>query len=215
MQFCDDWGINHTVSSPNHNHQANGAAETAVKAVKTLLSKTTANGNINIAAFRAGLLEFPNTTLANGFSPSQLLFGPPLRSQVLANPRSFKQEWRNLRNTNDQAASSLAAKAWQQHDQQAKPLPVLKHGTVVRVQHPHSKRWDTVAEMIEMKRSSRSYGVKTESGRVLWRNRRFLRLFYPQGFDVDIYFSTSISFLVFFLFSVSVPQPQTPEGGMC
>ena len=177
-QFCDGWGINHTVSSPHH-HQANGAAEAAVKAVKTLLSKTTANGNINIDAFRAGLLEFRNTPRANGFSPSQLLFG--LRSQVLAHPSAFKQEWRDLRNTIDQAASSLAAKAQQRHDQHAKPLPVLRHGTVVRVQHPRSKRWDTVAEVIEVKRSGRSYGVKTESGRMLWRNRRFLRLFYPTG----------------------------------
>ena len=213
-QFCDGWGINHTVSSPHH-HQPNGAAEAAVKAVKTLLSKTTANGNINIDAFRTGLLEFRNTPRANGLSPSQLLFGRPLRSQVLAHPSAFKQEWRDLRNTIDQAALSLAAKAQQRHDQHAKPLPVLRHGTVVRVQHPRSKRWDTVAEVIEVKRSGRSYGVKTESGHVLWRNRRFLRLFYPTGFDVDIYFSTSFSFLVFFLLSVSVPQSQTPEGGMC
>ena len=100
---------------------------------------------------------------------------------MLAHPSAFKQEWRDLRNTIDQAASSLAAKAQQRHDQHAKPLPVLRHGTVVRVQHPCSKRWDTVAEVIEVKRSGRSYGVKTESGRVLWRNRRFLRLFYPTG----------------------------------
>ena len=151
------------------------------KAVKTLLSKTTANGNINIDAFRAGLLEFRNTPRTNGFSPSQLLFGRPLQSQVLAHPSAFNQEWRDLRNTIDQAASSLAAKARQRHDQHAKSLPVLRHGTVVRVQHPRSNRWDTVAEVIEVKRSGRSYGVKTESGRVLWRNRRFLRLFYPTG----------------------------------
>ena len=177
-QFCDGRGINHTVSS-RHHHQANGAAEAAVKAVKTFLSKTTANGNINIDAFRAGLLEFRNTPRANGFSPSQLLFGQPLRSQVLAHPSAFKPDWHDLRNTIDQAASSLAAKARQRHDQHAKPLPVLRHGTVVRVQHPRSKRCDTVPEVIEVKRSGRSYGVKTESGRVLWRNRRFLRLFYP------------------------------------
>ena len=37
-QFCNSWGINHMVSSPHH-HQANGAAEAAVKAVKTLYPK--------------------------------------------------------------------------------------------------------------------------------------------------------------------------------
>ena len=134
-------------------------------------------------------------------SQSQVLFGQPLRLQVLPHPSAFKQEWRDLHNTIDQAASSLAAKARQRHDQHAKPLPVLTHDTVVRVQHPRSKRWDTVAEVIEVKRSGRSSGVKTENGRVLWRKRHFLRLFYQQRFDVDIYFSTSISFVVFFLLS--------------
>ena len=177
---CDGWGINHTVSSPYH-HQANGAAEAAVKAVKTLLSKTSANGNINIDAFRDGLLEFRNMPCANGFSPSQLLFDRPLRSQVLAHPSTFKQEWRDLHNTIDQAASSLAEKARQRHDQHAKPLPVLRHGTVVRVQHPRFKCWDNVAEVIDVKYSGRCYGVKTDSGLVLWRNRRFFRLFYPTG----------------------------------
>ena len=201
-QFCDGWGINHMVSSPHH-HQANGAAEAAVKAVKTLLSKNTANGNININAFRAGLLKFRSTSRTNCFRPSRLLFGRPLCSQVLAHPSAFKQEWRDLGNTIDQAASSLGAKARKRHDQHVKPLPVLTHGTIVRVQHPRSKR------------SGYSYGVKAESGRVLWCNRNFLRLFYPHRFDFDIYFSSSVFFVVFFLLSGSVPQLQTPECGMC
>ena len=47
------------------------------------------------------------------------------------------------------------------------------------VQHPRAKRWDTIAELVERKNSGRSYDVKTESGRMLWLNRRFLYLFFP------------------------------------
>ena len=45
-------------------------------AVKTLLSKTTANGNINTDAFCAGLLEFRNTPRVNDFSPTAVRPAP-------------------------------------------------------------------------------------------------------------------------------------------
>ena len=179
-EFCASWGICHTISSPHH-HEANGAAEAAVKAIKDLLGKTTRNGNVNVDAFRTGLLEFRNTPRAHGFSPSQLLFGRNLRSKVLSHPSAFQQQWREQRDALDRAATTLAAKAKAQHDLRAKPLWVLQPGTVVRVQHPRTKRWDTIAEVVERKTSGRSYGVKTESGRMLWRNRRFLRLFFPSA----------------------------------
>ena len=76
-QFCDGWGTHYTVSSPHHR-----------QAIKALLSKKTANGNINID----DLLEFRNTSRTNGFTPSQLLFSWPLQSQVLAHSSTFKQE---------------------------------------------------------------------------------------------------------------------------
>ena len=64
-----------------------------------------------------------------------------------------------------------------QHGEHARPLSILAPGAVVRVQHPRTKRWDTSADVIEQKPSGRSYAVKTEIGRVYWRNRRFLRLY--------------------------------------
>ena len=147
-EFCASWGICHTISSPQ-NHEANGAAEAAVKAIKALLGKTTRNGNVNVDAFRTGLLEFRNTPRAHGFRPSQLLFGRNLRSKVLTHPSAFQQKWREQRDALDRAATTLAAKAKAQHDLRAKPLSVLQPGTVVRVQPPRTKRWDTIAEVVE------------------------------------------------------------------
>ena len=170
----------HTISSPHH-HEANGAAEAAVKAIKALLGKTTRNGNVYVDTFRNGLLEFRNIPHAHGFSPSQLLFGRNLRSKALSHPSAFQHQWREQRDALDRAATTLAAKAKAQHDRRAKPLSVLQPGTVVQVQHPRTKRWDTIAEVVERKTTGCSYGVKTESGRMLWHNYRFLRLFFPSA----------------------------------
>ena len=170
-EFCASWGICHTISSPHH-HEANRAARAVVKAIKAILGKTTRNGNVNVDAFPTGLLEFRNVPRAHGFSPSQLLFGHNLQSKVLSHPSAFQQQRHEQRDTLDQAATTLAAKAKAQHDLRANPLPVLQPGTVVWVQHPRSKRWDTIAEVVECKISGRSYGVKTESGIMLWHRAK-------------------------------------------
>ena len=59
-EFCEDWGIEHVLSSP-HYPQANKAAEAAVKTVKALLAKTTNKGATNSDDFRAGLMELRKT----------------------------------------------------------------------------------------------------------------------------------------------------------
>ena len=100
----------------------------------------------------------------------------------------------------DRAATTLAAKAKAQHDLCAKPLSVLQPGTVVRVQHPRSKRWEPIAEVVERKASGRICGVKTESGLMLWRNCRFMRFFLPSATEVrDWTWSFCLVLLFFFL----------------
>ena len=91
-EFCEDWGIEHVLSSP-HYLQANGAAEAAVKTVKALLAKTTNKGATNSDDFRAGLTEYRNTPRASGMSPAQMVFGHPIRSNLVAHQRAFAKEW--------------------------------------------------------------------------------------------------------------------------
>ena len=145
--------------------------------MKALVAKTTTTGRIDADEFRSGLLEFRNTPRVHGFSPALLLYGRMLRSKLLTHPTAVKQEWREQRTALDKAATSLMAKAKTQHDGHARALSILAPGAVIRVQHPRTKRWDTVAEVVERKPSGRSYAIKTESGRVYWRNRRFLCLY--------------------------------------
>ena len=168
-------GIFHKTSSPHH-PKANAAAEAAVKTFKGLLAKTSKNGSLDSDAFRKGIIELRNTPQACGLSPAQIVFGHPMRSNVVTHHRAYRQEWKKGRTEADQKAATLRAKAKKRHDEHAKRLPVLKIRTVVRVQHPVTRRWSTIGEIIDQDRRARSYTIKTESGRVLWRNRRFLRL---------------------------------------
>ena len=73
-----------TRSADLNHYEPNGAAEAAVKVIKALFGKMSRNGNVNVDAFRTGLLEFRITLRAHGFSPSQLLFWHNLRLKVLS-----------------------------------------------------------------------------------------------------------------------------------
>ena len=70
-KFVTKWDIDHVTSSPKY-PQSNGEAERAVQTVKILMRK-----NLNL---QAALCAYRDTPLANGYSPSQLLFNRPMNS---------------------------------------------------------------------------------------------------------------------------------------
>ena len=170
-------------SSPHH-HQGNGIAEASVKLMKALIAKTTTNGKLDTAAFRDAVVEFRNTPRANGLGAAQAVYGRPMRSKVVTHAGVFDVQWRQSRSRADEKAERLTAKAKERYNEHAKVLPRLPIGAVVRVQHPRTLLWDTIGEVIEQK-TGRSYIIRTESGRVFWRNRRFIRLFHPRPVGQD------------------------------
>ena len=91
-QFLRRWGINHALSTP-HYPQSNGHAESAVKAMKSLVAKSAESGDIDSDEFCEGLLKWLNTPKAAGLSPAEILYGHPLRSIILAKLCSYKQFW--------------------------------------------------------------------------------------------------------------------------
>ena len=171
--FLQRWGVKHLISSP-HYPQSNGHAEAAVKAVKHLIIKTAPNGNINTEEFDRGLLELRNTPNFTGRSPAQMLYGRPLRSCVPAHPASFSQQWQESEAECDRRAAARASQVTAAYDSHARPLPSLRVGDHVRVQNPNTRRWDKVGIVMGRGRT-RDYEVRLPSGRVWWRNRRFLR----------------------------------------
>ena len=172
-RFLTKWGVEHRITSP-HNPRANGHAEAAVKVVKKLIMTTTKNGRLDEDEFASGLLELRNTPRADGRSPAQVLFGHPLRSSIPAHHRSFAAEWQQAAEECDARAEHLRTKEKEHHDATARPLPGLNIGTYVNVQDHVTKRWDKLGVIVGIG-SHRDYLIKMGSGRILRRNRKFLR----------------------------------------
>ncbi|XP_050706789.1 uncharacterized protein LOC126992173 [Eriocheir sinensis] len=136
--------------------QSNGHAEAAVKAVKHLILKVAPSGNIDCEAFDKGLLELP-----------------------------FAKEWQARAESCDRRAATRARDAKARYDAHARPLQPLKTGALVRIQDPTTQRWDKVGTVMGAGRS-RAYHVRMPSGRILWRNRRFLRPVPPPAVDTPV-----------------------------
>ena len=79
-EFATKYGFVHTTSSPRY-PQANGEVERAVRTAKSLLRK---NDEIYSA-----LLTYRSTPLQNGLSPSELLMGRRLRTQLPIHPKNL------------------------------------------------------------------------------------------------------------------------------
>ena len=183
-QFCKRWRVEHVKSSP-HYPQSNGLAEAAVKSMKTLIKKTTQNGNLDMDEFRQGLLEWRNTPDLNGHSPAQKLYGHPLQSFVLAHHRSFAPEWQTKADTVDRREQDRLRSQTEYFNRSKQPLEKLKIGVMVDVQDPRTKRWSQRGTIVAVGKH-RDYYVKLPSGRVYWRNRVFLRPYLPpQSVGVD------------------------------
>ena len=96
----------------------------------------------------------------------------PLRSHVPTLRRAFDSKWSRASSAFDKTAA--AEKSADYYNQDTHPLPPLDIGIDALVQHPRTKLRDR-SGVIMAKNRSWSHQVKLPSGRVLWRNRRFLR----------------------------------------
>lgn len=180
QQFCKKWGIFHDKSSPHH-PISNGHAEAAVKAMKSLVKKTCPNGNIETGQFLKGLIEYRNTPRSDGLSTAMRVFGRPTRTLLPAHPVIFNPVDQQKIRIADWKAVELRKKAKSRYDVGARDLTQLSVGDIVRVQHAHKKDWGMIAEIVELKPRGRSYLVRSETGRLYWRNRRFLRPYHGKG----------------------------------
>lgn len=173
QDFLRRWGVRHIMSTP-HYPQSNGHAEAAVKTVKHFILKVAPSGNLDTEEFAKGLLEIRNTPNYAGRSPAQVLYGQALRSCVPAHVSAFDQVWQQQADDYDRRIAAHADAIKAGYDSHARPLPPLKLEDYVRIQDPVSKRWDKTGVVMGIGKS-RDYHVRLPSGRILWRNRRFLR----------------------------------------
>ena len=172
-RFLEKWEVRHQMSSPGH-PQSNGHAEAAVKSVKKLVIAASQEGVFDEEQLDRGLLEIRNTPRADGRSPAQVLFGHPVRTPLPVHHRAFAPQWQRMANDCDARADELHQDARQRHDRDTHPLSRLNIGRRVDVQDLVTRRWDRTGVVVAIG-ARRSYSVKMPSGRLYWRNRRFLR----------------------------------------
>ena len=170
-EFLEKWGVNPPgLSSPTF-AQSNGLAESAVKAMKALVAKTSVNGDISCDAFQRGLLEWRNTPKAHGKSPAELVFGCQTRSVVPSLERNLNPPWKAAI---ESKIAELQAKSEEYYNIGAKDLSELSVGDEVRIQDHVSKRW-IERGVVARKGRNRDYHIELPNGRLRWRNRKFLR----------------------------------------
>ena len=169
-EFAKNWGFTHVMNSPK-NSKANGKAESAVKAAKSMLRKCKLSQSDPYMA----LLEIRNTPQQGmESSPAQRLHSRrtrtllPTTAKLLA-PRG--ESYLEFDKRKIQEQKNAQAK---QFNKTAKDLPCLEEGDIVRMQpfRLGKKEWDkaTVVRRLDQ----RSYEVETPSG-VYRRNRVHLR----------------------------------------
>ena len=86
--------------------------------------------------------------------------------------------WQEHADACNRRAEEKAQKATATYNATAHPLSSLKIGQHVSVQSHATGLWDRVGMIIAIG-LWRTYLINMPSGRVLWRNRRFLRPYHP------------------------------------
>ena len=167
-KFCSDNGIRHEVSSP-YNSQSNGHAEAGVKNVKGLIVKVSTSG------FDDAFFAWRNTVRSDGVaSPAELFFKRRLRGAWpmvdQAPPPSLHHQGSPHKKIQSKKVSDCSDLKLQPRADKLRPLSV---GDVVRIQD--NGRWSLCGVVVGISNTNRSYSVKTEDGRTIHRNRRFLK----------------------------------------
>lgn len=162
-QFCKDYGIQHTSSSPRY-PRSNGLAERSIQTVKRMMKKALHDGK----DLYQSILDYRNTPIVGDASPAQLLFGRRTRTTLPTAPELLKPK------TQDPMFIKRQLREYQDrqkmyHDKNAKPLNELEEGDVVRIKDGSNK---VASKGIIV--SPRSYLVKDNFGQIYRRNRRHL-----------------------------------------
>ena len=173
QDFLDEWNVHWSPSSP-HFPSSNGFSEVYVRQCKHLLAKLE-RPDIKSPEFQKAILELRNTPRYDGFSPCEIVFGHNLRSFVPTHRDAFSNKWAEFEKFSQEREEKKMMDV-EHYNSSAKSLPLLKIGDEVRLQDPTSKKWLQKGRIMGHGLRKRDYHVRLDSGRILWRNRRFLRL---------------------------------------
>ena len=185
-QFLQRWGVHHRVSSA-YFPRSNGRAEVAVKSAKRLLRTNVGpGGSINNDNFLRAILQLRNTPDPDcGISPARILFGRPLRDNLLFAKRLKKfsnpavlRIWREAWRSKEAALRVRFAKSVERLNVNSRNLPNLNIGDRCYIQNQKGNyplKWERSGVIVEIQPYDK-YVVKIDgSGQLTKRNRKFLR----------------------------------------
>ena len=121
------------------------------------------------------LLQYRNTpSRRDGKSPAQKLYGHPVQDTLPAHRRSFAAKWQQNVEQADTIAEASQDNAKKYYNRTANDLPEITVGSNVAIQNPRTKLWDSYGVVRDIG-PHRQYHIRTKEGRMLTRNRRFIR----------------------------------------
>ena len=174
LDFTKEWGFQHITSSPMY-PQSNGKAEATVKSMKNLIKTSWIRDTIDERKMTRALLQYRNTPSQRDLlSPAQKLFGHPIQDTLPAHRRAFAPKWQISAEEAETHATKQAERVEHYYNQHARTLPEIHIGSNVAIQNTITKQWDIYGVVTSIG-PHRRYYVKTASGKVLVRNRRYLR----------------------------------------
>ena len=100
--------------------------------------------------------------------------GIPFRTLSQPTTVHFAPEWQRSATEADERAMSTQEQVENYYNLHTRRLPDIVVGSNVAVQNHRSKNWDIYGVVTEVG-SNRRYHIRTGSGRILVRNRRFIR----------------------------------------
>ena len=158
-QFCEDWNICHTTSSPRY-PKSNGFIERQIQYIKPIIKKCMeSSGDLHLA-----MMNVRATPLDSSLSsPAELMFGRKISTTLPNYQHMFICEHFNMDSEHQRSY----------HDRTAKSLAPLMINQSVRVFNSDTKLW-SLGKIIS-KESDRAYKIISKGGRVLIRNRIHLR----------------------------------------
>lgn len=177
--FSNQWDFKHTPSSPGH-PQANGKAESAVKAAKAMMNKCNKSGT----DVYLSLLEIRNTpTQGADSSPAQRLLNRCTRSLLPITTSMLVPRGTEISDYDKVRLQRNQKQQIDHYNKGAKDLQPLAEGDVVRMKPftLNQKEWQKAT--VTRRLDERSYEVETEKGNVR-RNRVHLKEAEKQGIEI-------------------------------
>ena len=142
--------------------------------MKGLLKKHLGNWDL----FRAALLEYRNVPRSDGISATQMMFGRRQRTRLPSLPQAHDSI------PEDERARVHQEREEKPEPKQEKQVEFLK-GERVRVQDPFTKEW-TIHGTIQEKMNERTFKIMRDNGKLILRNRKFIKRCTDSKIDVSL-----------------------------